>query len=119
MRVIFAGLIGLTLFAIPGYAGAAGTCSEALADVGSQWSALGFPAPSKPMQAQVIGRGGRVISGVDYTKAATELRFAAADCQAGQETAALQRLDSVKATIEAANRSTGMVAEGAKLCGRC
>lgn len=111
MRAIFVGVIGLTLFVHPTFAAEAGTCSAALSELTSQWDAMAFPAPSKPSQAQVVARGGgEVISGADYQRITSEMRFASLDCQAGQEASALQRIESAKALL-AADKPKGFVAE--------
>lgn len=113
MRAIMFGAIGLALIAGPAFAAGTTTCSAAIADAGNQWRAIDVAAPQKPMQAQIVGRSGQTISGADYRYITNELRLAAADCQAGNETAALQRIDGVKAVMTAGHM-TGVVAEGDK-----
>lgn len=112
MRTLFSGVIGFALLATPAFA-QSGTCASALADLDAQWQAMGFHAPEKPSQAQIVGAGGQVISGVDYRHMVSEMRFAANDCEAGRDMAALQRIDGVKAAL-AAGHPGGAVAEGTK-----
>jgi hypothetical protein len=99
MRGFLIGAIGLSIvgFASPSYA--SGACSDALQALGQQWDAMGFTAPQKPSQAYVYGHAGHVISGMDYQRVTGQMRAAAEDCRAGQEDAAMQRIQSIQATL--------------------
>jgi hypothetical protein len=102
MRALLVGVIGLGMigFAAPSQAADnGGSCSVALQTLGQQWDAMGFAAPQKPSQAVVYGRGGHTVTGAEYQQMQTGMRFAAQDCAAGREDAALRRIQSIQATL--------------------
>jgi hypothetical protein len=47
----------------------------------ADWNAAGFETPSKPSQAIVRGRHGRVSSGPEVTRMISQIRQAVRDCQ--------------------------------------
>ena len=58
-------------------------CTSQLEKVLMGWNAAGFETPSKPSQAIVHGRNGRVSSGPEVNYMAGQIRQALWDCQHG------------------------------------
>lgn len=58
-------------------------CTSELNQLLAEWNEAGFVAPSKPSQAIVHGRNGRISSGPEVTSLAGQIRQAIADCQRG------------------------------------
>jgi hypothetical protein len=58
-------------------------CTPQLERLLLEWNAAGFETPSKPTQAIVRGRTGRVSSGPDVTYMADQIRLAIWDCRHG------------------------------------
>ncbi len=65
-------------------------CTPALGQLLADWNAAGFDMPSKPGQAIVHGRNGRVSSGPEVTAMAGRIRQAIIDCEHG-DIAAVER----------------------------
>jgi hypothetical protein len=70
----------------------AASCQASLQQLGAEWDAIGFATPSKPVQARVAARDGRVSSGAEVTYLTNQLRLAAQDCAAGRDATGLQRI---------------------------
>ena len=77
----------------------AASCQASLQQLGAEWDAIGFATPSKPLQARVTARDGRVATGAEVTYLGGQLRLAAADCAAGRDEAALQRIAQIQARL--------------------
>jgi hypothetical protein len=58
-------------------------CTPELQKVLADWDAVGFETPSKPSQATVYSRSGRVSSGPEVRYMASEIHQAIWDCQNG------------------------------------
>jgi hypothetical protein len=67
-------------------------CTAELNQLLQDWNEAGFDAPSKPSQAIVHGRNGRVSSGAEVTNIASQIRQAIADCQHGNVAAVRQHV---------------------------
>jgi hypothetical protein len=67
-------------------------CTAALNQLLQDWNEAGFKMPSKPGQAIVHGRNGRVASGAEVTFMASQIRQAIADCKHGDVAAVQQRV---------------------------
>jgi hypothetical protein len=78
---------------------AQGACGS-LATVAAAWDAARFADPQKPMQAQVLGRGGRFASGPEIATMRRQIRAAEAACAAGDAAAAAPRIEAVRALLE-------------------
>ena len=61
------------------------SCQASLQQLGAEWNAIGFATPSKPAQARVAARDGRVSSGAEVTYLTNQLRLAAQDCAADRK----------------------------------
>jgi hypothetical protein len=79
-------------------------CQAALHRTAAEWDAIGFATPSKPAQARVPARDGRVASGSEVTYLASQLRQAAVDCAAGRDESGLQRTALVRAHLDRLDR---------------
>jgi len=75
------------------------SCQASLQQLGAEWNAIGFATPSKPVQARVVARDGRVSSGAEVTYLTNQLRLAAQDCAAGRDGAGLQRIALVHTAL--------------------
>jgi hypothetical protein len=67
-------------------------CTAGLNQLLQEWNDAGFDMPSKPSQAIVHGRNGRVSSGPEVTYMASQIRQAVWDCQHGNVAAVQQRV---------------------------
>jgi hypothetical protein len=67
-------------------------CTAELKQLLQDWNEAGFDAPSKPGQAIVHGRNGRVSSGAEVTLMVSQIRQAIADCQHGDVVAVQQQV---------------------------
>jgi hypothetical protein len=67
-------------------------CTAELNQLLQAWNESGFEMPSKPSQAIVHGRDGRVSSGGEVTYMASQVRQAIADCQHSDVAAVQQRV---------------------------
>ncbi len=67
-------------------------CTPELEELLADWQAAGFETPSKPSQAIVHGRDGRIAAGPEVTAMASQIRQAIADCQRGDVEAVRQRV---------------------------
>lgn len=67
-------------------------CTAGLTQLLQEWNEAGFEMPSKPGQAIVHGRNGRISSGAEVTSMAAEIRQAIWDCQHGNVAAVQQRV---------------------------
>ncbi len=75
------------------------SCQASLQQLGTQWDAVGFASLSKPAQARVAARDGRVAGGAEVTYLTNQLRLAAQDCAAGRDDAGLQRIAFIRAAL--------------------
>ena len=67
-------------------------CTAELNQLLAEWNDAGFDMPSKPGQAIVHGRNGRVASGGEVASMASQIRQAIWDCQHGNVAAVQQRV---------------------------
>src|SRR5882757_1953119 len=67
-------------------------CTAELNQLLQAWNEAGFEMPSKPGQAIVRGRNGRVSSGPEVAYMASQIRQALLDCQHGDVAAVEQRV---------------------------
>jgi hypothetical protein len=67
-------------------------CTAELNQLLQAWNEAGFAMPSKPGQAIVRGRNGRVASGGEVIYMASQIRQAVWDCQHGNVAAVQQRV---------------------------
>jgi hypothetical protein len=67
-------------------------CTAELNQLLAEWNEAGFAMPSKPGQAIVRGRNGRVASGGEVAYMAGQIRQAVWDCQDGNVAAVQQRV---------------------------
>jgi hypothetical protein len=58
-------------------------CTPELQKLLSDWNTVGFEMPSKPSQATVYSRSGRLSSGPEVRYMASEIQQAISDCQNG------------------------------------
>jgi hypothetical protein len=70
-------------------------CTPQLEKLLEDWSAAGFETPSKPSQAIVHGRNGRVSSGPQVTYMANQIWQAIWDCQHGDVPSVRERVARV------------------------
>jgi hypothetical protein len=75
------------------------SCQASYQEVAREWDAIGFATPAKPLQARVTARDGRVATGAEVTYLGGQLRLVAADCAAGRDEAALQRIAQIQARL--------------------
>ena len=78
---------------------ASASCQSSLAQVSQEWNEIGFAAPMKPLQAQVVARDGQTDSGAEVTYLSHQLRQAAQDCAAGRDEAGLQTIAMIRARL--------------------
>jgi len=76
-------------------------CTADLDHLLAEWSDAGFDTPSKPGQAIVDGRDGRVSSGPEVTAMADRILQAIADCRHGDVAAVEQIVSSVSKKLRA------------------
>jgi hypothetical protein len=67
-------------------------CTAELNQLLQDWNEAGFDTPSKPGQAIVHGRNGRISSGAEVTNMASQIRQAIVDCRHGDVAAVQQRV---------------------------
>lgn len=83
----------------------AATCGVALDSLMSRWNSIGFQEPSKPAQQIVAGRGGYSTTGGQFNYLRTQIRAAARDCEAGHDSDALRRIDSIRGVLDHLDRT--------------
>jgi hypothetical protein len=74
-------------------------CTPELARLMAEWTEAGFQMPSKPTQAIVQGRNGRVSSGPEVTSMVSQIRQAIIDCRNGNVSAVRQHVASAEAIL--------------------
>jgi hypothetical protein len=67
-------------------------CTPQLEKLMADWNAAGFDMSSKPGQAIVHGRNGRISSGAEVTLMASQIRQAVLDCQHGDVESVRERV---------------------------
>lgn len=67
-------------------------CTAGLNQLLAAWNEAGFETPSKPGQAIVHGRNGRVSSGQEVAYMASQIRQAIIECQHGNVAAVQERV---------------------------
>ncbi|HYZ48541.1 MAG TPA: hypothetical protein VE567_06570 [Sphingomonas sp.] len=90
-------------------------CRDAVDWVARDWQARAVPTPSKPGQAQVTGRDGRVYTGGEYRHIETEIRSAALDCEAGRVSDSLARARDAAALINPTGQVFARTADKTKV----
>jgi hypothetical protein len=76
-------------------------CTPALNQLLADWNAAGFEMPSKPGQAIVHGRNGRIASGGEVNGMASQIRQAIVDCEHGNVTAVKAEVARVEVELRA------------------
>ncbi|HVJ52556.1 MAG TPA: hypothetical protein VM689_08850 [Aliidongia sp.] len=84
------------------------SCHAAVKSLTSEWDAVAFPEPSKPMQAHVFGHLGHENSGSEVDFMRTQIRLAVEDCDVGREEAAQHRVATVRSILDP--QSTELIA---------
>lgn len=84
-------------------AAGAPSCRPAVQALTSEWDAIGYPEPSKPMQAHVVGRLGHENSGGEVNYMRVQLREAVQDCDLGRDEPALHRVAAIRALLDHIN----------------
>jgi hypothetical protein len=91
LLVVSLAVVGL---ALPVYAEALPQhpCTPQLEKLMADWNAAGFDMPSKPGQAIVHGRKGRISSGAEVILMSSQIRQAILDCQHGDVESVRERV---------------------------
>jgi hypothetical protein len=76
------------------------SCHEAIRSLSADWDAIGYPEPTKPLQARVLGGQGHVNTGIEVEYMRTQIRNAARDCSTGNDAMALRRVATVRARLD-------------------
>jgi hypothetical protein len=113
MRGYAVGLIGL---ALTGHGAAWATetghgCHGTVSALTEEWNAIGFPAPSKPGQAYVIGKGNHRSSPAEVNAMRAQIQEAVRACESGQDEVALKLADTVRSRLDPWAKPATAVAE--------
>jgi hypothetical protein len=99
MRSLLIATFGLALLGQASIALAATpqrACAAPLNHLVDEWDAIAFLPPAKPAQAFVSGRDGYRTSGIEFDYMVSQIRLASRDCQAGEDAAAIGRIEQVQ-----------------------
>jgi hypothetical protein len=76
-------------------------CTPELNQLLADWNAAGFEMPSKPGQAIVHGRNGRIATGGEVIGMASQIRQAIVDCEHGDVAAVKAEVARVEVELRA------------------
>lgn len=76
-------------------------CAQVVQSLKNEWKAVGYQTPSKPTAMRVEGKLGHENTAGQIAYMQNEIKKADADCQAGNQQAALQRVASVHDLLDA------------------
>lgn len=88
-------------------------CEQVVQSLKSEWDAIGFQTPSKPGAMRVQGKLGHENSAGQVAFMKAEIKKAEADCAAGKQDQALQRVSSVHSLLN--SRGTSPVTANAAM----
>jgi hypothetical protein len=92
------GLVGLGMVAHISIANAAATpqsCTQVVSMMKKEWKAVDFATPSKPTAVRVEGKYGHENTAAQIAYMQDQMKKADADCKAGNQQSALQRVSSI------------------------
>ena len=70
-------------------------CNQVVQSIKNEWKAVDFATPSKPTAMRVEGKMGHENTAAQVAYMRDQIKLADADCQAGNQQAAVQRVSSI------------------------
>ena len=74
-------------------------CAQVLESLKSEWNVVNYPTHSRVTTTQVEGRYGHQNTPAQIAAMENEMKKAEADCKAGNQQAAIQRVSSIEDTL--------------------
>ena len=81
------------------------SCTQVVQQMKNEWKAVDFATPSKPSAVRVAGKLGHENSAAQISYMQGEIKKADADCKAGYQQAALQRVASIRDLLDSRGMS--------------
>lgn len=75
-------------------------CQQVVQNIKGEWKAVDYPTPSKPSAVRVQGKYGHENSAGQIAYMQEQIKQAEADCNAGKQQAALQRVSSIRDLLD-------------------
>jgi len=97
------GVVGLGLMLQASAAEAATssqTCNQVVQSIKNEWKVVDFATPSKPTAVRVAGKYGHENTAAQISYMQGQIKQADADCKAGRQQVALQRVSSVRDLLD-------------------
>ncbi len=76
-------------------------CAEVVQSMKNEWRVVDFPTASKPSAVRVQGKYGHENSAAQISYMQNQIKQADADCKAGNQQSALQRVSSIHDLLDA------------------
>lgn len=102
-RTVFGGIIGFGLLVQASNAQAADPkmCEQVVQSLKNEWNAVGYTTPSKPTAMRVVGKLGHENTAGQIISMQRQMAEADADCKAGKQDEALQKVASIHDLLDA------------------